>query len=84
MVHSYKDIVNINQNRNSESLYSKSLFTRSKFSSENWSKFFDRKFTQRKLCQSYHAYTIKVWSNFDQSFYPKLTFGGKFKDKQNG
>ena len=51
---------------------------------KTWSMYFYGKFAQRKLCQRYPVYTIKVWSKFDQSFYPELPFGGKIKDKQNG
>ena len=60
--------------------FTKSLYTQSKFSSKTSWKFFDEKFAQRKLCQSYPVYMIK----FGQSFYPKLQFCGKFKDKKNG
>jgi hypothetical protein len=34
--------------------------------------------TEHLLEDNYPVYTIKVWSKFDQSFYPKLPFGGKF------
>jgi len=37
------------------------------------------KIDQRKLCQSYPIYT-----KFDQSFYPKLPFSVKLKNKRNG
>ena len=56
----------------------KGPFTRSKFSIKNLVKFL----TEFLLKERYPVYTIKIWSKIDQSFYPKLPFGGKFKDKQ--
>jgi len=52
----------------------KGPFTRSKFS--------NKFLTEYLLKERYPVYTIKIWSKIDQSFYPKLPFGGKFKDKQ--
>ena len=56
----------------------KSVYT-IKVYTKNWSMFFDGKFAQRIICQSYPVYT-----KFDQSFYPKLPFSVKLKNKRNG